>query len=63
MKLYSDEALKNIKEETARLYAKMASVKPNDDLTRDDIRSIMYYIKEFQMMASTEQNRRKRLAK
>ena len=63
MKLYNDEALENIREETKRLYATLASTKPSDDLTRDDIRSLMYYIKEFGMMAATEQNRRKRLSK
>lgn len=61
MKLYSDEALKNIRGETERLYAALASTKPNDDLSRDDIRSLMYYIKEFGLMAATEQNRRKKL--
>ena len=59
----NDEALKNIREETKRLYAALASTKPSDGLTRDDIRSLMYYIKEFGMIAAAEQNRRKLLSK
>lgn len=59
MKMYSDEALKTIQTNTANLYAKLASTKPNDDWSRDDIRSMMYYIKSFQDMARTEETRRK----
>lgn len=59
MKQYTSEALKTIQENTATLYAKLASIKPNDDLTRDDIQSLMYYIKAFGDAAHTEETRRK----
>ena len=59
MKMYSNEALTTIQENTAKLYAKLASIKPTDDFTRDDIREAMYYIKAFQNAARTEENRRK----
>ena len=59
MKMYTDEAITTIQENIGRLYAKMASVKPTDDLTRDDIRSIMYYLRAFQDMARTEETRRR----
>ena len=59
MKMYTNEALTTIQEHTANLYAKLASTKPTDDLTRDDIREIMYYIKAFQNAARTEETRRK----
>lgn len=59
MKQYTDKALETIQEHTARLYAKLASTKPDDDFTRDDIRECMYYIKAFQDEARTEQTRRK----
>lgn len=59
MKHYTNEALKTIQENTAKLYMKLAETKPSDDLTRDDIQSLMYYIKSFQDMARTEEHRRK----
>lgn len=59
MNMYSDEALKTIQEHTARLYAKLASTKPSEDITRDDIRELMYYIRAFKDMAHTEETRRK----
>ena len=59
MKMYTDKALSTIQDNTAQLYAQMASVKPTDDLTHDDIRSIMYYLRAFQDMARTEETRRK----
>ena len=59
MKMYTDEALKKIQENAAMLYAKLASTKPTDEFTRDDIRSAMYYIKAFQNMARTEETRRR----
>lgn len=45
--LYTDTALETIDKETMRLYAKMAQMKPTDELSLDDIRDIMYYLKAF----------------
>lgn len=61
MKLYTDMALTTIQENTAKLYAKLASIKPNDDLSREDIESLMYYIKAFGDEARTEEYRRERM--
>ena len=43
--LYTDTALETIDKETMRLYAKLANMKPTDELSLDDIRDIMFYLK------------------
>lgn len=42
--------LKNI----SRLYVKLAGTKPSEDLTLDDIRSIMYYLRKMEDEVNTE---------
>lgn len=56
--LYTDTALETIDKETMRLYAKMAQMKPTDELSLDDIRDIMYYLKAFNDEVRSEKFRR-----
>ena len=56
---YPDAALVTIDKETMRLYAKLARMKPTDELSLDDIRDIMYYLKAFDDEARSEIFRRR----
>lgn len=63
MTLFSDNGLKTAREEMAKLYAKLAETKPNDEWTRDDIRGLMTYITLFDNECRSEQYRRERKAR
>ena len=42
---YNDSARKTAKEKIGNLIAKLASTKPTDDFTLEDIRETLYYLK------------------
>lgn len=60
MRKYTDSALDAIQNNTAKLYAKLASVRPSDDLTRDDIRELMFCVEALRKEAKAEEHRRNR---
>ena len=59
----SNEARQTAKEEISRVYLKLANTRPNDDLTLDDIRSIMYYLQKMNNELSSEIRREKMKSK
>ena len=58
MYTYTDKGLATIRENTARLYAKLASLKPTDGFTLEDIQNTMYYLQSFADEAKREQHKR-----
>lgn len=50
----NNEARETAREEIRRVYVKLANTKPSDDLTYDDIMSIMYYLKKMENELATE---------
>ena len=63
MVLFSDKALVTAREEMQKLYAKLASTKPTDEWTRDDIRGLMTYLTLFDSECRHEQYRRAKEAR
>lgn len=63
MKTFTDKALVTAREEMQRLYVKLASTKPTDEWTRDDIRSLMTYLTLFDGECRYEQYKREREAR
>lgn len=47
MKNFSDEAIKNAMNDADKMYAKLGSLKPTEELTREDIRTLMFIIEHY----------------
>ena len=59
MKQYTNEALEKVEANAMELYRKLASLKPTDGFTLQDIENTMYYLKCFADEARHEQYMRK----
>ena len=58
MKLFTNEALFTADKRTLELYHKLASLKPTDEFTLDDIEAIMFYIRDYRGELKAEYRRR-----
>lgn len=47
MKHFTNEAIKTAKERTFKLIIKLGSMHPDDNLTKEDIDSIMFYLRDY----------------
>jgi hypothetical protein len=60
MILYTDRSLDRAIEETGKSIVKLSSTKPTEDLSSQDIRNAIYFIKRFQEECISEKHRRER---
>lgn len=60
MILYTDSTLDKAIEKAGESYVKLASVKPTEDFTLQDISNAMFFVKRFQEECISEKHRRER---
>ena len=60
MILLTDKSLDRAIEESGKSIAKLASVKPTDDFTLDDINHAIFFVKRFQEECISEKHKRER---
>ena len=60
MILYTDKSLDNAIEEAGKSIVKLASTKPTDDLSLQDISNAIFFIKRFREECISEKHRRER---
>ena len=60
MILYTDKNLDRAIEETGNTIAKLATVKPTDEFTLQDIQHTIFFVKRFQEECISEKHKRER---
>ena len=59
MRYWSNEGIEAAKAKSAELNVKLASLKPSDDLDRDDIRNLMFILRQYELELKTIQCERR----
>lgn len=62
MRFFTDDAITETKEIASRLYAKLAAYRPDDKLGRDDIRSLMFIVNDYNYELAHIQHEREKSA-
>lgn len=59
MRYWSDEGIAAARAKSEELTVKLGSLKPNGDLDRDDIRSLMFILRQYDIELKTIQHERR----
>ncbi len=59
MRYWSDEGIAAARAKSAELTVKLGSLKPNRDLDRDDIRALMFILRQYDIELKTIQYERR----